>query len=236
MKKLLCALLLTTTIIYSAFANENWGYGPTNGPATWGKEYTACQPGGYQSPVNLTTIQLQSMKYHRLLKFSFKAPADNIVNNGHTIQVNFPPSGNSITIGLTTYRLVQLHFHSPSENTIDRHHFPLEMHLVLSSPNGNLAVVAVFFKAGTANPAITTLWQHIPTQAGGSYDLSKMNIDYSALLPQNLRYEKIEGSLTTPPCTRHVPWHILITPATMSTAQINEFRKYYSGNNRPVQG
>ena len=52
-----------------------------------------------------------------------------------------------------TYQLKQFHFHSQSEHTIDGAAYPLELHLVHSTPEGNLAVVGVMIEAGEENAA-----------------------------------------------------------------------------------
>ena len=44
----------------------------------------------------------------------------NIIDNGHTIQINYP-AGSSLTVGDKTYALQQIHFHHPSEEQINDH-------------------------------------------------------------------------------------------------------------------
>jgi carbonic anhydrase len=41
--------------------------------------------------------------------------------------------------------------------------------------------------------------------------------------------------LTTPPCSEGVNWTILTSPITVSTAQLQEFKKLYPVNARPIQ-
>ncbi|MEK7679483.1 MAG: carbonic anhydrase family protein, partial [Deltaproteobacteria bacterium] len=43
------------------------------------------------------------------------------------------------------------------------------------------------------------------------------------------------GSLTTPPCSEGVKWHVLKTPIQMSEAQIKAFSEIFKMNSRPVQ-
>lgn len=217
------------------FADSSWGYGASNGPATWGNHFPDCKPGGMQTPVDIQTNQLTKVSSHQPLKFSFIQSANTIVNNGHSMQVNFTGTDNKVMIGNVAYQILQLHFHSPSETTINKKHFPVEMHIVAVSPDKKLVVFAVLFNTGAANPAISTLWTYLPKTVGNSNSLAKANIDYKALLPSNLSYDQLEGSLTTPPCTHGLTWRVLKMPMTMSSAQIAEFRKYYDGNNRPVQ-
>jgi carbonic anhydrase len=47
-----------------------------------------------------------------LLGFAWAKRADTIVNNGHTIQLNFA-AGGTLTAAPARYTLVQFHFHRP---------------------------------------------------------------------------------------------------------------------------
>ncbi|XP_078440869.1 alpha carbonic anhydrase 1, chloroplastic-like [Wolffia australiana] len=57
-----------------------------------------------------------------------------------------------IVIDGKNYKLQQLHWHSPSEHTIDGVRYPVELHLVHVSEDGNISVVAVLYKYGHADP------------------------------------------------------------------------------------
>jgi carbonic anhydrase len=83
-----------------------------------------------------------------------------IVNNGHSIQVDCDP-GSSATFGSDRYELLQFHFHSPSEHTVDGKHLPIEMHLVRKNEAGKLAVIGVFFEEGDESPALGKVWAHL---------------------------------------------------------------------------
>lgn len=48
-------------------------------------------------------------------------------------------------------------------------------------------------------------------------------------------YYGYTGSLTTPPCSEGVRWHILKQPVEVSPVQLAAFRKLYRMNARPVQ-
>jgi len=36
---------------------SSWGYGPENGPNTWGQDYPMCDSGSAQSPIDLNPEQ-----------------------------------------------------------------------------------------------------------------------------------------------------------------------------------
>ncbi|MFQ9122044.1 MAG: carbonic anhydrase family protein [Haemophilus parainfluenzae] len=60
----------------------------------------------------------------------------------------------SITLDGKQFYLKQFHFHTPSEHTFKRKHYPLEIHFVHQSEDKSLAVIAVMVNEGEANPAL----------------------------------------------------------------------------------
>jgi carbonic anhydrase len=63
------------------------------------------------------------------LDINYTTSSKNVINNGHTVQVNIQ-SGSTLTIEGETYELKQFHFHTPSENNINGTSYPLETHFV----------------------------------------------------------------------------------------------------------
>jgi carbonic anhydrase len=133
-----------------------------------------------------------------------------------------------LRIGQERYKLVQFHFHTPSEHRLHGEQFPMELHFVHRNALGELAVVGVFLREGAANPLIQQIWDAVSSEAGGQ-------IDPEDLLPQNREYYRYAGSLTTPPCTEGVRWHVLTEPVELSAAQVDEFRAIFPLNARPIQ-
>jgi carbonic anhydrase len=131
--------------------------------------------------------------------------------------------------------LNQFHFHTPSEEHVNGKAFPLVAHLVHSDANGHLAVVAILFTMGAANPLIGTLWQNIPAEKGKVESVPAVSINAEGLLPADRGYVTYPGSLTTPPCSEGVTWYVLQSHPTISTAQLAAFRKIYPMNARPIQ-
>jgi carbonic anhydrase len=165
---------------------------------------------------------------------NYQPSAVNILNNGHTIQVNYD-TGSSIEVDGDTYNLLQFHFHAGSENTVDGSRFPLEMHLVHANAQGGLAVVGVLFSEGAENAAFTGVWDNLPAAEGGPDTISGASVDASALLPADQTYYRFAGSLTTPPCSESVKWFVMQNSVEMSAAQLASFEAIYTGNFRPVQ-
>lgn len=100
---------------------------------------------------------------------------------------------------------------------------------------GNLAVIAVMFKAGEKNAELEKAWANMPEKAGEKVALPK-SVDASILLPQDRDYYRFSGSLTTPPCSEGVWWLVMKNFDTASNEQIDKFtHTMRHPNNRPVQ-
>ena len=223
-------------------AAPHWDY-EEHGPATWGTlspDYITCAEGHSQSPIDLTNAELSKAPEVRAsykpasLRIVHNIHSADVVNTGHSVQVNFP-QGDSLTIGDTTYSLVQFHFHGPSEHTVDGRHFPMEMHLVHVSADKRLAVVGVLIEEGKFNKAFEPIFANLPSKKGVETHLEHVTVDVQMLLPRNTSSYRYDGSLTTPPCSEGVKWIVLKAPVQLSAGQIKAFSAVLSGNSRPVQ-
>ena len=211
----------------------HWGYTGEIGPAHWAdlsEEWKLARDGKEQSPIDITDAQQGELPQ---IEYQYGPTRINVVNNGHTIQVNYD-EGSSITLDGKTYRLLQFHFHAPSEHTINGESFDMEVHLVHKSDEGELAVIGVMFKPGEINGYLQPLWKHFPTESGEEKHSEDM-FGAGSLLPEGASYYTYQGSLTTPPCSENVRWLVLTEPLEVSAEQIEAFTSIYSGNNRPVQ-
>ena len=86
MKKivLFCSLCLSSTL----YADSHWGYSHQNAPSHWAsldQKYQACA-GFNQSPINISQTTKSQLER---LKLNYTSTSKSIVNNGHTIQVDF---------------------------------------------------------------------------------------------------------------------------------------------------
>ncbi len=217
-------------------AEVHWGYEGAGGPEHWGDlkpEFATCKDGKSQSPIDIETSKVVKAELPAI-EFHYQEAPLSVVNNGHTIKVNYP-AGSSIKVGEVTYELLQFHFHTPSEHTIDGKPFAMVAHLVHKSADGGLGVVGVLMKEGASNPAIETIWKVMPKQAGEKVESSEITINASAILPENHSYYNYSGSLTTPPCTEGVNWMVLQTPIEVSKEQVAALAALFKNNARPVQ-
>jgi carbonic anhydrase len=226
----MASLATMLAVRWRAGAEEtaHWGYDGPTGPEHWGKEFPACA-GRSQSPVDIKTAKKVS---GHPIEFHYADSRLRVINNGHTVQVNCD-EGSYIAVDGTQYQLIQFHFHRPSEERIQGRAYAFVAHLVHRSREGELAVVAAFFREGPNQPLIETIWQHLPGAIGEELTAAETKINAGQLLPKGRGYYRYAGSLTTPPCTEGVKWNILTTPGTVSRKQLAAFP--FKMNARPVQ-
>lgn len=218
--------------------SPEWSYSGPDGPQNWAKKFPDCGH-NHQSPINISSAPPAPLPE---VLFHYQSSPLFIINNGHTIQIDFPAKetpANTISIGGEQYALTQFHFHQPSEEKLHGHAADMVVHLVHQRGEGanlRLAVVAVLLRAGNANSFLKSLWQHIPKEVSHEpVKVPGVKINVAELLPKEHGYYTYPGSLTTPPCTEIVTWYILKAPTQLLPQQVETFKKYYSNNARPVQ-
>jgi carbonic anhydrase len=219
-------------------SKPHWGYTGAIGPDAWAKlsaEFATCAKGRRQSPIDLVDAELSPLTLEQV-KFDYAPAAFQVVHNGHTIEVR-PGKENQIVARSKKYKLLQFHFHHPSEERFNGKGFPLNAHFVHRSEDGELAVVTVLFEEGAANPELQRLWDHMPLDVNDSMRSAEgVTFNPVSMLPvDRAKYLQYIGSLTTPPCTEGVVWIVLRQPVTASPEQIALFRKMVGMNARPVQ-
>jgi carbonic anhydrase len=252
-------VLVISSMSLSAYASDaaikvNWGYEGNNGPEFWSKldpSFKLCTTGKEQSPVDISQF---AKKSGSTLAFNYEpAPivivddgttlltigkTQTLINDGHTLQLNFPGefTKESISFNGKDYRLVQFHFHTPSENKQHGQVAPLEIHFVHQGDNGTLAVVGVFVKEGKENLVLQKILENLPIEKAKVKINRNEHINPLELLPKNHSYYNFAGSLTTPPCAEGVQWLLMSEAITASAAQIEKLKIAINGNNaRPVQ-
>ncbi|MCW5713013.1 MAG: carbonic anhydrase family protein [Bauldia sp.] len=212
---------------------HHWTYQGEAGPANWGEleeGYAACAVGLEQSPIDIPADAAMSEVD---LVFDYRPTALHVVNNGHTIQLDYD-AGSTLAVDGKAYSVLQFHFHVPSEHTVEGVASPLEMHIVHRADDGALAVVGVLFDFAAAdNGFLAPFWSDLPA-AGETVDLpGEINVA-DAFDPAGGRYG-YRGSLTTPPCSEGVSWFVMAGHQSVSTAQVAAFVALLGMNARPTQ-
>ncbi len=188
--------------------------------------------GNAQSPIDIETSSVIKSDDLKAPGFHYGKTKVDIINNGHTVQFNVD-GNNTVNLNGKDYKLLQFHYHALSEHTIDKQHFPLEVHFVHKHSDKDYAVIGIMFKEGKENALFQKYLDKFPVKKG-EFKSDDM-IDLYKLMPANKSYYYYDGSLTTPPCTEIVSWYVFKNPVEASKAQIDQFSKILDHNYRPVQ-
>jgi len=227
---------------------SHWGY-PYNEKA-W-KDHCRIPPGKEQSPINLPESMDKLVLAFKFklqygidcINFSEERLPMNLVNNGHTIKMDMGKT-HTLTVIDTgdVYELLQFHFHTTSEHTINNNSYALELHLVHMLQGGdNLLVLGMFFDTHgivSSNDFLASFWDHLPGPGCGTCEYN-VDVDLSAIADaiSGASFYNYNGSLTTPPLTEGVKWIVMKEVMYCSKEQIVCFqeRSGHKGNFRPPQ-
>lgn len=211
-----------------------YDYGAENGPENWGQlhnDYAICESGNMQSPIDLAGANaIGSVE----VNVDYNAGPLAVTNKGLTVQADFA-SGSTMMSGGMTFNLIQIHFHTPSEHAISGKRFPLTGHFVHATADGKLGVLGVMFEEGAANPELEKILAAAPSSKSDVKAGSGQTIDPAAMLPDDMAVYRYMGSLTTPPCSEGVNWHVLRDSVTASKEQIASFENLMGDSARPVR-
>jgi carbonic anhydrase len=230
------AIAIAAAASQAAEQAHHWSYSGATGPAKWGsleKGFAQCKTGQAQSPIDIPDASARKGDLAPLL-FNYKPSPLKIIDNGHSIQVDYAP-GSFLNWDGKRYELTQFHFHKPGEEKIDGKGHDMDAHLVHRGPDGKLVVLAIQLDAGKENRLLKTLWDNLPKEKGKENSVDAVKINAVDLLPEDKGYYTFAGSLTTPPCTEEVTWVVLKTPVQVSADEIARFGRIYPMNARPIQ-
>ncbi|XP_071980291.1 carbonic anhydrase 1-like [Engystomops pustulosus] len=239
MLRLVCVGVLY--LILGCQAAGDWCYEHAEcAPETWAVHYPLCGLNS-QSPINILTSQVKESRTLGPINIygSSRSTTGVVTNNGHTVEVVLDTVYQLSGAGLPdVYQMAGLHFHfgnlqlgnEGSEHLIDGNAFPLEAHFVfyntkyadLATAKANedgLAVVGVLFKIGESNADLDNLISVLPN-VDHKGDTATTSINLEKMLPNTVsNYYKYQGSLTTPPCSENVAWHLISSPLDISISQ-----------------
>ncbi|XP_043699233.1 alpha carbonic anhydrase 1, chloroplastic-like [Telopea speciosissima] len=226
-----------------------FSYTGATGPDKWGSlcpEFSACSNGKLQSPVDIVTKDVVSNPKLQPLNREYGTSNSTLINHRYTIGLHYESDkvGRLIQDG-KNYTLKQIHWHSPSEHTINGVRYPLELHLVHISGDGSISVVGILYNYGNPDLLLIQLRNKIEQLAtkGSKEDetfefpIGHMGTKY--FMRDSLKYYRYVGSLTTPPCTENVTWNVLDMVRQVSKDQVDALKAPLDvackENSRPVQ-
>lgn len=202
--------------------------------------YAECGVGKHQSPIDLAAATINNTKTLNKLQALYDIDTPIFFNSGHGVQVNTSLSyTGALKIGEESYPLIQFHFHEPSEHVVGNKRFPAELHFVHINEDGRIIVLATAIDVGDENAIFQTILDNTPHQEGVKNANSGIQINPTLLLPaldqENLDFYTFAGSLTTPPCSEGVQWYLLPKVITISAAQLEQLKGFYTNNARLPQ-
>ncbi|GAA0940647.1 carbonic anhydrase family protein [Virgisporangium aurantiacum] len=146
------------------------------------------------------------------------------------VQADVPAGAAALLLGTTRYDLLQYHFHTPSEHTLDGHRYPVEQHFVHSGPDGETLVLGLFLVPGGRKDVIP---DPLPKECGPDLHAK---VDLKTALPRDLSTFRYQGSLTTAPFTEPVSWLVLRQPLAVAATGIAGLRRLFpDGDARATQ-
>ncbi|GAB2300719.1 hypothetical protein Dimus_034756 [Dionaea muscipula] len=218
-------------------------------PSRWGSlspQFALCSSGKHQSPINIVPNEAAVNKSLAPLSTSYHLDNATLLNTGLSIKEQVK-GASALVIDGKTYRLLQVHWHTPSEHLLNGVKYAAELHQVhQAEEDGSLAVVGILYKYGKPDRLVAKIQSHLDELADlkhcgdhGKDEIFLRHFDNKALRRRPRRYYRYFGSLTTPPCDENVIWTVMTKVKTMSKEQVASLSDSLCAlnkrNARPVQ-
>uniref|UniRef100_A0ACD5YHD5 Uncharacterized protein n=1 Tax=Avena sativa TaxID=4498 RepID=A0ACD5YHD5_AVESA len=186
-----------------------------NGPGHWGSlepDWAICRDGKEQSPIDIS--KMEAAQDMGPLEYTYTAGDCTVQNQGHDFVLKWKEGNGKLTVEKKDYVLQQVHWHVPSEHTINGTRLDMEMHMVHQDSSKARAVLSVFFskrQPGDPSKLLTGLepyFKRLARKNNMDEDVTEL-VDPSPWVDKTSGYYRYEGSLTTPPCSEGVIWTIM---------------------------
>lgn len=210
---------------------NDWSYGNT---AAW----PATCKGNSQSPMPLRHTDADVVKPGSVSSLLAPATALSLTatpSHAGTVALLCKGDCGEIRVGGKPHAIKNMHWHTPSEHTIDGRRTAAELHIVSFAADGKIAVMSALFDQGTVNPLVENTLDAMEDMA----DLSTTAEDIKAhfFSGADVGCGVYKGSLTTPPCTEGLSWVVTTKIGSMSRRQLRHLQALNGGheNARPLQ-
>ena len=238
MKSVVFTLLVCVVMVHSQDYTDQ---------ANWGGD---CTTGTKQSPIALSTTPTSytengdmDLNFHNIVRIGSTTvstssevkfdPDEENVDTGYTIQTDFDKED-------TEWEVIQMHWHAPSEHTVDGSTYPAELHIVHqirdeNARDGSLLVVGLFFDTDVSGKGgadeFLDKWDF---ENLGSGEVT-LPVDFFLNEMPKRKFWHYEGSLTTPDCTEGVNWYVMENVNKIEQADLDVIiSKIGRDNNRDV--
>ncbi len=221
-------------------------------PERWQAHPACAEPG---SPVDIATDVLGAAEPAEPVELDLRPTRWRVLNTGRTVQAEpvrpdgtpGPGRAGGFAVASSRFTVAQIHFHAPSEHTFDGTRADMEIHVVATGGDDQIAVIGLPLRIVDDPTALGRVLGIVPQQVtpgpvgrvttgittGGTVTADEL--DLSDVLPADRAVVRYLGSLTTPPYTGGVLWHVYTTPVAVSVDEAASFTTAHSGNVRPVQ-
>ena len=196
-----------------------------------------------QSPINIINAasivgKISEPEFHYPAKISVDVVNTGSPDHHAAIKAKADESGAYLNYKGEKYNLLQFHWHTLSEHTLDGVPFPMEVHFVHQKEGAtdlnDLLVIGVWYEVGDGNAELDKLFATLPKSETEHLTVSGVNIN--ELFPAERTNYQYEGSLTTPPFTESVHWVVMSAPVSIKKDQLDAFKALFPhGNTRDVQ-
>ncbi len=241
----LAAAVVTTLALTPGVGADGrtWGYRGEAGktaPADWPG---SCQPGRAQSPINISRAA-DGGRPAESIGFDYKDAASWIANNGHAVAITRLVGTVQVPKGIARkawrrtapLALCEIHFHGPSEHTIENLGTAAEAHFVHKDDCTNGRKILVI---GTLIAAADDSHLENETLAGYLKSVRSLPAETAKLNPKKILpdegYYQYEGSLTSPNCDGAVTWFVAHQPVYLNREALDGLYSVYPDNSRPGQ-
>lgn len=184
--------------------------------------------GKQQSPIDLDSNVMHQVNDHLPLKL--ETPYHLTFDTDDETTIKVLGTGKALLFD-RSFTFTQLHFHHPSEHSINGQLAPAEIHLVHENDIGQLAVVGLLLSLGDPDPILDMIMTQFKSGTKVAIDT-----DIKNWLPAACDGYHYLGSLTTPPLTEGVEWLIITNHmVTISSEQLKWLQTHFASNERVVQ-
>lgn len=181
--------------------------------------------GNGQSPIDITDW---TQSDDAAPEFAYRTSAKGIERLHGLPVIHFDP-GSELRLGSDRFRLLQLHWHTPAEHTIEAKEFDAELHLVHVNERDELLVVGIMYQLGEADARLQQIIDE--TQATADEQGVVPLLSASDHVPESDGFYHYTGSLTAAPFSEPVQWYVARTVRTASSRQVEQLQELTGGPN-----
>jgi len=201
-----------------------------------------------QSPININSRI--STRHFSEIEIHINETIDTLIEKEHTIELELK-NNSFIRANSAEYTFKQMHFHTPSEHTVNRQRTDMELHIVGVKDNAvgddaEYLVLGILFVEGKHNKFVQEVIDDLVETAHKNIhedivvdvhdNLIHLDDLFGSPFEENLKdIYHYQGSLTTHPFTESVNWYVLGNTVEASKAQIQIMRGVEGENARRTQ-